>query len=258
MNSIAANNDLRKDLSEKIIEIGVFEEENNSVCQKLDILKKDNAELSNKVRELQQQLEESADVVKQDVSNQTSLHRSSVSQQAPIKEEQECLNAKCRQNQIEMLEKMDQLECLTNSIKLQREVINKINTENENLKEEIDTLNNRNKTETERLQELVNHSQNQVAVLLKEHDEKTAQFQSVAHELDNIRTSVTQDNDNLMGQITQLQQENESIQKENELINICQCEEAQNEIDSLYHAMSTRPSELIALSNYEPKARSAF
>uniref|UniRef100_A0AAR5P058 Uncharacterized protein n=2 Tax=Dendroctonus ponderosae TaxID=77166 RepID=A0AAR5P058_DENPD len=132
-----------------------------------------------------------------------------------------------------MLEKMDQLECLTNSIKLQREVINKINTENENLKEEIDTLNNRNKTETERLQELVNHSQNQVAVLLKEHDEKTAQFQSVAHELDNIRTSVTQDNDNLMGQITQLQQENESIQKENELINICQCEEAQNEIDRL-------------------------
>lgn len=51
-----ANEELRKDLSEKLAEIGEFEEENRSVCQKLDILNKNNAELGKKVRELQQQL----------------------------------------------------------------------------------------------------------------------------------------------------------------------------------------------------------
>lgn len=87
------------------------------------------------------------------------------------------MNAKCKKNQIEMLDKLDQLDCLKNCNKLQREEINKINTENEALKEKLDTQNKRHKTDTEQLQEQVNLAQNQVAALLKEHDEKTAQFQ---------------------------------------------------------------------------------
>lgn len=50
----AENVEIRKELTEKALELTEYEEENRHFCQKLDILANHNAELLSKVKELQE------------------------------------------------------------------------------------------------------------------------------------------------------------------------------------------------------------
>ncbi|KAL1500895.1 hypothetical protein ABEB36_006314 [Hypothenemus hampei] len=206
--------ELLKRMQEKTLELAKYEEQNRNCCQKVDILSKRNADLMTKSRKIENSLTNLPEIKKTsnliDDQNPPNLSYS---------------NSQFREKQSDLILKLEELENLRSTTIMQREEIERLTANNNKLREEMEQLCKTNEMDTSRLQEMLRKSQNQVDMLLKEHDNKTAQIEGVANELDNIRKSVTDDAENCVSKVRQLEKERDALQMQLVEVEICQCEE---------------------------------
>ncbi|KAF7278866.1 hypothetical protein GWI33_007874 [Rhynchophorus ferrugineus] len=222
-------NDMRRELMEKVTQISHVDEEHEVLCRNIGILTDQNFDLSKKLKILEHELQEATkQPVKCDVGNQVS------NTELPrlVKENEVLKNDLLKANQA-LDAKIKEADDLRSHLGDQLNEMQTINEENENLKKEIERIKKENGAETAKLQGMVEHSQNQVAVLLKEHDAKTKQIQSVANQLDNIRRSATEENNVFLQKIQQLEKEKQQLLDQLKQRKDCKCENTREEIERL-------------------------